>query len=152
VAKVLFVGCALTRTTVDGWQAMKSWGDGADGQPPFGVYQVEALTTDQSTAATRWRRVAMDNRGFQVLLEDDTIQSFRLVTDRVAGRLSLTDAERGQRVYLLGYQLAEGGAQVTLEGTLRDEPVAVRLRRLSSASFPLLRRGFHWVNEFPYNR
>jgi hypothetical protein len=39
-----------------------------------------------------------------------------------------------------------------LEGNLMDDAIQVRLRRFEQPPIPLLSRGFHWVNEYPYNR
>jgi hypothetical protein len=149
---LLFVGAALVKTGVDAWQARRSWGDGAEVRPIHGVYQVAELTSDQSTAATRWRRVGIDRRWFHVLLKDDSVQRLRIVADEPGLRLVLGDPDQSNRQYVLRYQLREDGQRLTLDGGLRDETVAVDLRRLATAEFPLLRRGFHWVSEAPYNR
>lgn len=30
--------------------------------------------------------------------------------------------------------------------------LAIRLRKIDPSKFPLLNRGFHWINEYPFNR
>ncbi|GAB2722856.1 hypothetical protein [Nocardia thraciensis] len=42
--------------------------------------------------------------------------------------------------------------RMVLEGTLRDQPVRLLAQRLDETAFTLPSRGFHWVQEFPYNR
>jgi hypothetical protein len=95
--------------------------------------------------------VGLDSQGLQILLADDSVRLFKLAVDRAAGRLTLTEVEGDHRVYPLAYRLVDD-ERLTLEGTLREEAVAVRLRRLPSAAFPLLQRRFRWVTETPYNR
>jgi uncharacterized membrane protein YphA (DoxX/SURF4 family) len=153
---LVFVGAAVVKTGGDAWQARKGWGDGVPPPRVHGAYQVEELTIDprlrtSALAATRWRRVGLDSRGFQVLLGDDSVLSLKLVSDQ-DGRLVLADPAAGNRQYQLRYRLGEGDQQLFLEGGVREETVAVRLRRLSAADFPLARRRFHWVSEAPYNR
>ena len=42
--------------------------------------------------------------------------------------------------------------QVTLTGTLQGKNVEIDLERLADEKIPLLHRGFHWINEYPYSR
>jgi len=41
---------------------------------------------------------------------------------------------------------------LTLEGTFDGKRVEVRTVKRDASSFLLMNRGFHWVNETPYNR
>jgi hypothetical protein len=38
-----------------------------------------------------------------------------------------------------------------MEGTLNGK-IKARLRRAESSDFLLISRGFHWINEYPFNR
>jgi hypothetical protein len=40
---------------------------------------------------------------------------------------------------------------VVLQGTLND-PLVIRLKRIDPSTFLLVNRGFHWINERPFNR
>jgi hypothetical protein len=41
---------------------------------------------------------------------------------------------------------------VTFEGTPAFRRIRARLRRVDESALLLLNQGFHWVNEFPFNR
>jgi hypothetical protein len=41
---------------------------------------------------------------------------------------------------------------VVLQGTLIADPLIVKLKRIDPAKFLLVNRGFHWINERPFNR
>ena len=41
---------------------------------------------------------------------------------------------------------------LTLDGTLRDHKVALQLERFDEKKFLLESRGFHWVQDYPFNR
>ncbi|HZN40287.1 MAG TPA: hypothetical protein VFD82_15880 [Planctomycetota bacterium] len=43
-------------------------------------------------------------------------------------------------------------ALLVLEGTYNGAAITVRLRELRGDSFLLRNRGFHWINEYPFNR
>jgi hypothetical protein len=42
--------------------------------------------------------------------------------------------------------------RLSLAGTIKGDSVRVDLKRLDLNSFLLLGRGFHWINERPFNR
>ena len=42
--------------------------------------------------------------------------------------------------------------QLALTGTCDGKPVEVKLHRIPDSKFPLLSRGFRWINEYPYSR
>jgi len=44
------------------------------------------------------------------------------------------------------------GESLTLEGKLEQDSVKITLRKVGENNFLLVSRGFHWVNEYPYNR
>ncbi|HKE26152.1 MAG TPA: hypothetical protein VKB88_27535 [Bryobacteraceae bacterium] len=35
---------------------------------------------------------------------------------------------------------------------LKSDKLFLKLRRLDASIYPLFNRGFHWINELPYNR
>jgi hypothetical protein len=41
---------------------------------------------------------------------------------------------------------------MTLSGALDGSEMTARLRRTDGRKFLLTNRGFHWINEFPFNR
>ena len=42
--------------------------------------------------------------------------------------------------------------QLVLTGTSEGKPVGVKLHRIPDSKFPLISRGFHWINEYPFSR
>jgi hypothetical protein len=53
--------------------------------------------------------------------------------------------------HTLSYKRSSPGA-LTLEGTFERQRVRAELRRVPEPAFLLLTRGFHWINEYPFNR
>jgi hypothetical protein len=41
---------------------------------------------------------------------------------------------------------------LTVTGTMDGETIQAKLRLADSRSFLLTSRGFHWINEYPFNR
>lgn len=41
---------------------------------------------------------------------------------------------------------------IRLSGDAGDQRISATLRRIDRDDFLLVNRGFHWINEFPFNR
>lgn len=42
--------------------------------------------------------------------------------------------------------------RLTLNGKLARQQIQAHLWRIAEPKFPLTSRGFHWINEYPFNR
>ena len=71
--------------------------------------------------------------------------SFQTRYDTASHRITLAD--KGY----LDYALPDD-ASMTLEGTVQNEPVSLKPRRVDLSKLLLTNRGFHWINERPFNR
>ncbi len=148
----------------------------ADDKPPlYGLYEVTDLTRDGApvpaliTDTTRWRQIVIDH-GF-TRTETDFKRVTKLIARFMDGRLAgyVADIDVDQHTIDLKtqslspmedkdpvrssllYSEPEPGTLV-LEGLVDGKRVRATLRRRDRDSFPLLNRGFHWINEQPLNR
>jgi hypothetical protein len=73
-----------------------------------------------------------------------------MVVDEIKNTLTITPRSQPDTL-VLSFQQPEPNV-ILLEGTFEGGTIAARLSR-SDADKPLLTsRGFHWINEFPFNR
>jgi hypothetical protein len=79
---------------------------------------------------------------------DGAPRFFTAQYDAAASRVTLT--ARGAK-YPLAYSRSDPD-RLLLEGKLEGDSLSVRLRKRDTSRFPLASRGFHWINEFPFNR
>jgi hypothetical protein len=109
---------------------------------------------EEFTGGPAWISAEATNHGFFVRRGDGSRQRFGMSYDAKANTLTargnFAEGTAGKS-WTLKALVPEPGA-LELEGTLADEAVRVKLRRTDRPAFPLETRGFHWVNEFPYNR
>jgi hypothetical protein len=42
--------------------------------------------------------------------------------------------------------------QMTLDGGLDSWKLHIQLKRMDQQKFPLINRGFHWIQDYPFNR
>ncbi|HYO13109.1 MAG TPA: hypothetical protein VE685_07950 [Thermoanaerobaculia bacterium] len=139
------------------WQGSQYWRDPALRSPLYGIWEVEELALNGEprppllTDASRWRHVVFDSRRFvSVLPMDGSRVRYRLALDTTSRRLTLTKTGDSQWKSEISYQRPEPGL-LLLNGTFDGQPLRARLRR-DQREFLLVTRGFHWINERPFNR
>src|SRR5689334_7409119 len=123
--------------------------------PLYGVWEVEELSLGEATAATstpRWRRMVFDSPGRVVVqTATDTPERFGLELDQEKRTLTLRKRDDPNWKSVLTYEQVSPEV-VRLAGALNGSEVTARLRRSNERKFLLTDRGFHWINEFPFNR
>ena len=125
--------------------------------PLRGVWNVEELQVDGQAGppgaeALRWRRLIFDYPGtFAVQLTSDSRHRFRVKLDEARKTMALTKRDDPAWKSSLVYQRAAPD-RLTLEGTFDGHRVRASLHRIEESTFLLITRGFHWVNEDPFNR
>lgn len=154
-AVVLYAGYAILSETLEG---SRMYGPAAPRSRLYGMYEVEEFITNGETLpptlaqAARWRRVIVGQHGtLWVRRMDDVRQRYLMEIDQARRSLTLTPFEDRTRHSTLTYDRPDED-HLVLAGTLDADVLAVRLRRMSVPTFPLVDRGFHWINEYPYNR
>ncbi len=129
----------------------------ATGHRLYGVWEVEELAVDGAvrpllvTDETLWRRLVFEwpeAVGIQYAHET-AIRQYELRPDPGPHKYTLCcDPEWKAAV---SYKLVEPDV-LALEAMVDGKEVRGRFRRVDESRFPLLSRGFHWINEWPHNR
>lgn len=161
-AKIVFLVMALGIQFQDVWQSAQERGPFAKQVPYFGAYEVVTFSRNGADVPpllndnTRPKYLIV--RGFQ----DKVGTSFKMLGGQ--SKHYLTEVNQEQKTLALGTKEDEKptafllhftdseGAFKTLEGTLEGANIKVELRKVQAEEFALMKRGFHWVSEFPFNR
>ncbi|HZF10397.1 MAG TPA: hypothetical protein VFE33_16530 [Thermoanaerobaculia bacterium] len=151
---VVFVFLMLNRAAT----TRRTAGDLAPRSPLYGIWNVDFMELDGTTRpplvteATRWRRMVVESsRQLSLHLMDDSRHRYNLEIDPKQGTLVVTPREDPRTKSTLAYKTL-GPGLLSVEGTLGGQKIRARLHRVDESPFPLLRRGFHWINEYPFNR
>jgi hypothetical protein len=135
----------------------RSRGRVAERSPLYGVWNVEEFEVDGQVRppllsdALRWRRVVFDNpRALSIYDMEGARKLYALNLDQNASELTLTARGGSGPGPRFTYSQPEPEI-LTLEGTFNDHKLRARLRR-DDRPFLLTSRGFHWVNEVPFQR
>jgi hypothetical protein len=140
------------------YDSYKTYGAGAPKSPFYGVWNVDEMVTDGKarppllTDESRWRRLAFDKAGFVTLqLMDDSRLNYPLKLDAAKKTMELTRYDAPAWKASLSYQRPEPG-RLLLAGTFDGHAVRAALHLADPAKRLLTSRGFHWINESPFNR
>jgi hypothetical protein len=126
--------------------------------PHYGVWAVEEYVVDgiivppSLNEQTRWRRVILDvPERLTVQYVDAPQDRFFLKQDD--SKKSLTLSRRGDPNWKSDLSYQETGRDtLAIAGQFDGHQIQAKLHRMDESKFPLTSRGFHWVNEVPYNR
>jgi hypothetical protein len=140
------------------YQFRKEFGDLAPKPPLYGIWNVDEMAVDGRplppllTEETRWRRVVFgDPRAFSVQLVNDSRQRYFATLDPAQRTIEIFDRNHPKKLDRFRYAQPAPG-RLVLEGTLDGHAIHAALHRLDPRSFLLVSRGFHWINEYPFNR
>lgn len=132
--------------------------DVATRQRLYGAWEVEELAVDGAvrpllaTDKTLWRRLVFEwpgAIGIQYAHETQA-REYTLTLDPGPHRFTLCCEPEWKEAAISFKQV--GPDVLALEGTVNGKQIRGRFRRMDDSRFPLLNRGFHWINERPFNR
>jgi hypothetical protein len=156
-AQAVLVGGTGAWTGYEAWKLYGQVEAQLQAEPLRGIYEVESFALDGIERpallgdAIRWRSFIVAWYGSYVIeLMDGTKVWSRNTARETSSTLSLASfdgAARGQLAYALPDR-----EHLTLQGTWKDKPVKIALKRVDPNSFLLMSRGFRWVSDAPFNR
>ena len=138
--------------------AWKTYGPGLAKPALYGIWDVEQFTVDGQarppllTDTTRWRRLVFERFEFGALYSmNDTPSYYEFSTDSKQNNLTLTLRRPANTKISLTYSRPTPD-QLLLDGPIDGHPTHIQLRLEDRNKFLLVSRGFHWIQEYPFNR
>lgn len=148
-----YAGFALYQS----WGVLHEYGALSPEPPLYGIWKVDEFVADGSprpprlTDDLRWRRLIFSRPGLAVIQAMDGSRT-RYGLDLSPEKKTLTLAKRDDPKWRSGLTYRQPGPKLlTVEGTFDGHEIQARLS-LEEPKFLLTTRGFHWINEFPFNR
>lgn len=176
---LLLVGNAVWGGITGGWEIYHSWGAGRERPALYGIHDVERFVANGEelppllTDEVRWKALVVDRAlptrwgkeefpgRISVVHMDGHRVSHPVMLDEEAGTITRVpdeqpnlEAAREAGVEItdvLRYERPEEGV-LEVTGTWQGEEIEVRLAERDLSELELTGRGFHWINEVPYNR
>jgi uncharacterized membrane protein YphA (DoxX/SURF4 family) len=152
--KTVLIARLIVGPLHESYQAATQYGVLAPVHALHGTYVVTSFNTTGTggpAGDARWLRIGIDGRGRRATIQRATgrVSRLRCEVDERQGTLTLHDYSRASPA-VLHYRVSEPGV-VQVEGTYDRMPIVAVLRREPDGG-TLTTRGFHWINELPYNR
>ncbi|MEA2339798.1 MAG: hypothetical protein QOE82_3805 [Thermoanaerobaculia bacterium] len=147
VAAFLFMAVREVR------ENMQTYGQ-ANRSPLYGIWRVDDFQIDGHAIAdlTRWRRVIFELRPMMsVQLMDDVRVRLSAKLDEKNRSLAVSRRNEPQWDGRLSYAQPDPNT-LTIDGNLGGKTIHAMTHREPIPKFLLTTRGFHWINEFPFNR
>ncbi len=155
--KAVFILYTVYSNVSGSIKGKKEYGDDRKLPPLYGIYNtssfilagdtIKPLTTD----TVRWKQLVIQfEKNAQLRFMSDSTRYYSFIVDTPAHKISLYPYSDTLHKSTLYYQA--DSAWLTLTGKLKNDSVKIRLKKFNIQSFRLVRTGFHWINEYPYNR
>ena len=140
------------------WQGWKLYGGGAPKPALYGIWNVERMQIDGVTRSPlltdwgRWRRVIVQNTAsmsFQRM--DDTVTGYPAAFDMNAKTITLT--KPADKNWKATFSVTQPDAErLVLDGQMDGHKVRMDTRLFDRNNFLLVKSGFRFVQEVPFNR
>lgn len=152
---VLFVAIAVAVPVNDALQQRRRL---LKRSPLYGIWNVDEFAVNGTPAPPlvtdnfRWRRMIFHGESGSVVdLMDDSRLRFAMKLDASKKTFTLSPFSNPSVKYTLHYAMPRQGT-LLVDGVFEGKPLAVKMHAEDPEKFLLMSRGFHWINETPFNR
>ena len=141
-----------------GWASWFKYGGGAPKSPLYGIWNVDNLVVDRRSRALvvtdpgGWRRIIFDYPRFvRFQRMDDSFAGYGASIDLKKDTLALTKADDKQWRATFTFRRI-GADRLIVDGRMDNHTIHMGLVLVDRSKLLLVSRGFHWVQDYPFNR
>jgi hypothetical protein len=143
--------------------------------PLYGIYNVEVFIKNRDTLKSlitdsiRWKKFMITREGAaQIQMMNDSIYYYSFksdlkkhtviantytdTTNKFHIMYNLTKPAFAELKNFKGVNKTDTANYLIIKGVWKKDSIEVWMRKLNPNGFPLLERGFHWINEAAYNK
>lgn len=155
--KIILIGWLLYTNIYENYTFQITNGDFAPKPPLYGIYNTENFIRNRDTLEPlttneiRWKTLTLDEWDrASVRLMNDTIKKFTYAVDTISNSIEFKDRFDSSKSFTLNYQI--NGNKFFYNGIYYSDTINVSANKKNPEDFLLMSRGFHWINELPFNR
>jgi hypothetical protein len=148
----------LISNTLQSAEAVNMYGEKAPKPPLYGIYNIKTFIRNRDTIAAlktdtaRWDKLIVSYTGYSFIkFMNDSVKGFAFTPDTTARKIVMFDYNDTTKKSNLVYSFPQNDV-LLLTGKLNDDLVTIEMKKYNLNNFLLIDRGFHWVNEYPFNR
>ncbi|QHI38262.1 hypothetical protein IMCC3317_36520 [Kordia antarctica] len=154
VIKICFISFLLYSNFSRAIGLENTRGSSAPKPAMYGIYDLKQIVKNNDTIPliitdkTLWKRIVIQReRHLSIFTMEDEQLRFSSQLDTVYKTLSI---DRNEDSYKFKYVLKD--SILSLKGTHNGDSIFMEAKQFDLKKFRLINRGFHWINESPYNR
>lgn len=125
-----------------------------DETPMRGIYDVRgfeyAIGNLPLADSLKWDRAIIDRNRIVIYAEDGRKQSYKFKPDSLLTSFTLTQPRDTAQQFV--FAVEQDSNVFNINGLWRGDTLRAALHRVDESKFQLTSWGFHWINEYPYNR
>lgn len=141
-----------------GYNMERSFGDKSEKPALYGIWEVEQFIKNGdtlpplTTLEDRWRYLIIDRKDRAAIKTmNDQVLRYQFIIDSTDSKVRLAEAQ--QEINTPNFELVrQDSTQILLKGSLLQQEYSILLKARDLSKIRLINRGFHWINETPYNR
>jgi hypothetical protein len=157
--KAVLILIVVEGTIENVWGGYTSYGDMAVQKTPlFGIYNVEKFVKNKDTLlplatdTMQWKTLNISfANGAAIRMMNDSMNYYSFSADTLKKTIKFYTYSDTAHKSLLSYSRPDA-AHLIITGKLKDDSVYIKMKRVDFNELMLTGRGFHWINEYPYNR
>ena len=123
----------------------------------YGMYNTERFILNNDTANVSkvdtivWKKMIIDNdyNYTQIITKDDSVTYYQASIDTTKKTLQLTAYNDTTAKYQFVYS-EKPDNYLELSGKWKGDDVSITFKKKDMQEYPLVSRGFNWINEYPY--
>lgn len=127
-----------------------------------GIYNVQMFVRNKDTLpplltdTIRWRRLLFNDLSpyafyASIRQMNDSAKGFMVRPDTLTGKIAFFRSSDTAKKYYFDYTFI-GKDSLYLRGNWKGDSLSILLKKYETGNFLLINRGFHWINEAPYQR
>lgn len=155
--KYLIIGYALIYAPIKIYESQYTWGSKAPKPALYGLYEVSSFISNNDTIPAniedknRWRYLIMERKGrVSIHMMDKSRIHYKTTIDTILNKLTFENYRDTTEVFVLNYKKTD--STLNFETIFKNDTLKVNTKRLTKNDFLLMNRGYHWINERPFNR
>lgn len=128
----------------DLYYSLQNQGAQADRSVLYGIWSVGRANVD-------WQKVVFDDYGILVVQSREGSMRYYHQKTNAGGTITISSYRDLRSGGVLRF-IRISPNRLRLWGHLGRQRIVAALQRVDESKFPLFRRGFHWISEYPFNR
>jgi len=122
-----------------------------------GMYKTDLFVLNKDTLLAghdglkRWNKLLLEDGYSGIYVGYDSVRYFKLSADTLHRKIIMTSYKDSTESYRFTYTVLPDN-RYALSGVCRSDSIFATFKRKQKTDYQLVNRGFHWINESPYNR